>query len=106
MGIIRRTGLAFLLYAAMAAGFGGCYYGMHQKDRRAFSFSGDAQKAQEGGSFSDFLYFSATTQFPVGHGDIQPNSSDVRLVVVGQTAVAVFFFLEVIRAAINAAARS
>lgn len=39
-------------------------------------------------SYWDFLYFSATTQFTVGYGDILPNASSVRMVVLLQIVIA------------------
>jgi hypothetical protein len=38
-------------------------------------------------SYWDFLYFSAVTQSTVGYGDILPNSTTVRMVVVAQIVV-------------------
>lgn len=38
-------------------------------------------------SYYDFLYFSAITQFTIGYGDILPNSTTVRLVVVLQACL-------------------
>ncbi len=39
-------------------------------------------------SYWDFLYFSAITQFTVGYGDMLPNSTPVRMIVVLQTCMA------------------
>jgi hypothetical protein len=50
-------------------------------------------------SYWDFLYFSAMTQFTVGYGDILPNSTPVRLVVVLQAAIAVTLLVVVINIA-------
>ena len=47
-------------------------------------------------SFWDFFYFSAITQFTVGYGDILPNATSVRLVVVLQTFVAALLLVVVI----------
>lgn len=50
-------------------------------------------------SYWDFLYFSAITQFTVGYGDILPNSTSVRLVVVSQSSIAVLLIVLVINLA-------
>jgi len=47
-------------------------------------------------SFWDFFYFSAITQFTVGYGDILPNATSVRLVVVLQTFVAALLLVVVL----------
>jgi len=47
-------------------------------------------------SFVDFLYFSTITQMTVGYGDIVPNSSIIRLVVMSQLVVNGFFLLVVL----------
>jgi hypothetical protein len=38
-------------------------------------------------SFADFIYFSTMTQATGGYGDIRPNSTEVRLIAVGQVLV-------------------
>lgn len=50
-------------------------------------------------SYWDFLYFSAITQFTVGYGDILPNSTPVRLVVILQTCIAAALLVVVINVA-------
>ncbi len=47
-----------------------------------------ATDAPEVWSYWDFLYFSAITQFTVGYGDILPNSTPVRMIIVLQTCIA------------------
>jgi hypothetical protein len=47
-------------------------------------------------SYWDFLYFSAITQFTVGYGDILPNSTPVRLIVILQTCIAALLLVVVI----------
>lgn len=47
-------------------------------------------------SYWDFVYFSAITQFTVGYGDILPNSTSVRMVVVLQTCIAAALLIVVI----------
>jgi hypothetical protein len=44
-------------------------------------------------SYTDFLYFSAITQSTVGYGDIMPNSTLVRVVVMVQVLMGVFLFV-------------
>jgi Ion channel len=50
-------------------------------------------------SYWDFLYFSAITQFTVGYGDILPNSTLVRLVVMLQICIAAALLVVVINVA-------
>jgi hypothetical protein len=50
-------------------------------------------------SYWDFLYFSAITQFTVGYGDILPNSTSVRIVVLLQTCIAALLLVVVINVA-------
>lgn len=47
-------------------------------------------------SYWDFLYFSAITTGTVGYGDILPNSTPVRMVVVAQVLLSAFLLLFVI----------
>jgi hypothetical protein len=53
-------------------------------------------ESQDNWSFWDFFYFSAITQFTVGYGDILPNATSVRLVVVLQTFVAALLLVVVL----------
>lgn len=46
--------------------------------------------------FVDFLYFSTVTQSTVGYGDILPNSSLVRMIVVSQIGLGYFILVVVI----------
>ncbi|HKI05352.1 MAG TPA: potassium channel family protein [Thermoanaerobaculia bacterium] len=55
-------------------------------------------------SYWDFLYFSAITQFTVGYGDILPNSTFVRLVVLLQTCIAALLLVVVINVAFTTGA--
>ena len=48
------------------------------------------------GRFGISFYFSAITQFTVGYGDILPNATSVRLVVVLQTFVAALLLVVVL----------
>jgi hypothetical protein len=41
-------------------------------------------------SYLDFFYFSTITQTAVGYGDILPNSSAVRIVVIMQALIGIF----------------
>jgi Ion channel len=50
-------------------------------------------------SFMDFLYFSAITQSTVGYGDILPNSTSVRIVVMVQVLVGIFLIVVAINLA-------
>lgn len=50
-------------------------------------------------SYWDFLYFSAITQFTVGCGDILPNATSVRMVVILQTCMAAGLLVVVINVA-------
>lgn len=47
-------------------------------------------------TFWDFVYFSAITQATVGYGDILPNSTSVRLIVVAQTVLSAALVLVVV----------
>ena len=47
-------------------------------------------------SYADFVYFSAITQLTVGYGDILPNTTFVRLLVVLQSLLAVIMIVVVI----------
>lgn len=47
-------------------------------------------------SFWDFLYFSTITQGTVGYGDILPNSTKVRMIVMLQTIITVFLLVVII----------
>jgi hypothetical protein len=46
--------------------------------------------------YADFVYFSAITQLTVGYGDILPNTTMVRLLVVVQSLLAVMMLVVVI----------
>ncbi len=46
--------------------------------------------------YADFVYFSAITQLTVGYGDILPNTTTVRLLVVVQSLLAVMMLVVVI----------
>ncbi len=65
-----------------------------EQNRRLLTISGEAPEVW---SFADFLYFSTITQTTVGYGDILPNSTMVRIVVVVQ----IVFGLLLIGVAIN-----
>lgn len=56
-------------------------------------------------SYWDFLYFSAVTQFTVGYGDILPNSTSVRMIVLLQTCIAAMLLVVIINVAFTGATK-
>jgi hypothetical protein len=55
-------------------------------------------------SFWDFLYFSVITQTTVGYGDILPNSTSVRMVVVLQILIAYVILVVLLNVVLRGAA--
>ena len=71
---------ALSCYISLAVAMGGIYYLVHQSHSGCFSFSGgDAVP-----SIVDFLYFSFITITTVGYGDIVPQHTFVRGLVLFQ----------------------
>ena len=66
----------------------------------------NAGLAKSAWSYWDFLYFSAITATTVGYGDMLPNSTSVRMVVVAQTLVSLFIVLVVFNVAVSSLSSS
>jgi voltage-gated potassium channel len=58
----------------------GCIFQLRQIQRGAYTYP-----------FADFLYFSASTITTVGYGDIVPNSTRVRILVMGELLAGIIF---------------
>ena len=63
-------------------------------------------QAAEVWGFADFVYFSAITQSTVGYGDILPNSTAVRLVVVLQLIISTILLVVVINMVVTSGKNS
>ena len=61
----------------------------------------NANLAKSAWSYWDFLYFSAITATTVGYGDMLPNNTSIRMVVVLQTFVSMFIILVVFNVAVS-----
>ena len=93
--ILRRSRLftirmAFGTYVLAALGMAGVYYLVHVSHPNCYAFGADVAPSA---SVLDFVYFSFVTVTTLGYGDIVPNHTFVRMLVVIQILFGVMLIL-------------
>lgn len=84
--------------AAQASAWASALVGRLRMDSRGLRerISQPARVAHDAWTYADFLYFSTITQMTVGYGDIVPNNTLVRSLVVSQLCASALLLLVVV----------